>query len=127
MFQTSRAPESIARTGEAIKRSLSGRSLCSVRLFQSVVGRKSLLPPFHSPLVSIASASPEKGAGRYYASSPSSSHALFLRSAGLLHPQYRFIPLRSAGYAPLHSSRIMSVAPGFLAVAPSHSHRGWHR
>ena len=45
----------------AIQRSLSGRSLCSVRLFQSVVGRKSLVPPFHSPLVSIASASPEKG------------------------------------------------------------------
>jgi len=32
----------------AIRRSLFGRSLCSVRLFQSVAGRKIRLPPFHS-------------------------------------------------------------------------------
>ena len=38
-----------------------------------------------------------------------------LRSAGLLHPQYRFIPFRSAGYTPLHSSSIMSVAPYFFS------------
>ena len=62
--------------------------------------RKSLIPPFHSPLVSIASASPEKRAGRHYASSPSSSHAVFLRSAGLLHPQYGFIHF--SPQAPLH-------------------------
>ena len=38
-----------------------------------------------------------------------------LRSAGLLHPQYRFIPLHSASYVPLHSSRIMSVALYFFS------------
>jgi hypothetical protein len=38
-----------------------------------------------------------------------------LRSAGLLHPQYRFIPFHSAGCVPLHSSRIMSVALYFFS------------
>ena len=38
-----------------------------------------------------------------------------LRSARLLHPQYRFIPLHSAGYAPLHSSSMVSVAPYFFS------------
>ena len=40
-----------------------------------------------------------------------SPHVPYLRSLGLLHPQYRFIPLRSASYAPLHSSSIMYAAP----------------
>jgi hypothetical protein len=44
----------------------------------------------------------------------SSPHGRFLRSSGLLHPQYRFIPFRSVNYAPLHSSSIMSVAPYFF-------------
>jgi hypothetical protein len=38
-----------------------------------------------------------------------------LRSAGLLHPQYRFIPFHSASYVPLHSSRIMSVTLYFFS------------
>lgn len=54
---------------------------------------------------------PKKRAGSHYPSSPSSSHALFLRSSGLLQPQYRFIPFR---YAPLHSSRICVCRPLFF-------------
>ncbi len=33
-----------------------------------------------------------------------------LRSVGLMHPQYRFIPFRFVNYATLHSSSIMSAA-----------------
>lgn len=114
---------SISITGN---QSVSLRSFALFRSAVPVVPQKGGTP-FHSPLVSIASASPEKRAGRHYASSPSSSHALFLRSAGLLHPQYSFISLRSAGYTSLHSAVFVSVAPGFFAVAPSHSHRCWLR
>ena len=38
-----------------------------------------------------------------------------LRSAGLMHPQYRFIPFRSVNYATLHSSSIMSAALYFFS------------
>ncbi len=38
-----------------------------------------------------------------------------LRSWGLVHPQYRFIALHSASYAPLHSSRKVSAAPCFFS------------
>jgi hypothetical protein len=45
----------------------------------------------------------------------SSSHVHFLRSAGLLHPQYRFIPLHFARSVTLHSSSIISVALYFFS------------
>jgi hypothetical protein len=82
---------------QAIKRSHSGRSLCSVRLFQSVVGRKSLLPPFHSPLVSIASASPEKGQATTTLPRPH-LHTLssFVRRGYYIHNTASFFPLHSA-------------------------------
>ena len=54
----------------------------------------------------------------------SSSHTHFLRSSWLMHPQYSFIPLHSAGCVSLHSS-IMSAPLVNCAVAPSHSHQGW--
>ena len=38
-----------------------------------------------------------------------------LRSVGLMHPQYRFIPFHFASYVSLHSSRIMSAALGVLS------------
>ena len=100
------------QTAEAIKRSPSGRLLCSVRLFQSL--EKSSVPQFtrqHS------NCQPWKRAGSYYASSPSSSHGRFPRSSGLLHPKYRFIAFCFVNYAPLHSAVFASVAPCVLAVA----------
>ena len=45
----------------------------------------------------------------------SSSHVHFLRSAGLLQTQYRFISLHSAGYVSLHSSHIVSAALRFFS------------
>ena len=70
----------------------------------------------------------------------SSSHGLFLRSVGLMHPQYRFIPLQSFVRLTLHFiplkalsfphciPAVLCLPPSvFSAVAPSHSHRGWLR
>ena len=58
----------------------------------------------------------------------SSSHGLFLRSVGLMHPQYRFISfhsfvcfplhfitLQALSFIALHSSRIMSAALRFFS------------
>jgi hypothetical protein len=55
--------------------------------------------------------------GRAFLHSTDTSHVLFLHSVGRLHPQYRFIPLHSASYAPLYFSRIMPAALRFSAVA----------
>ena len=74
-------------------------SLQSFVLFRSAVpvGRRQ-----KKPLSSIPQSTrqhsvgqPRKRAGHHYASSPSSPHAHFLRSAGLLHPQYS--PAEKAG------------------------------
>jgi hypothetical protein len=51
----------------------------------------------------------------------SSSHVHFLRSSGLLHPQYSFIAFRSAT---LHSAVLCLSPLIFSAVALSLSHRG---
>ena len=48
----------------------------------------------------------------------SSSRIHSLRSAGLVHPQYRFIPLYPANSFPLHSSNIMSVVLYFFSGSP---------
>lgn len=98
------------------QRSLSRRFLCSARLFQSVVGRKSLLHPFHRHFTAQKKEQLRKKAALFFALfRSSSSHGRFLRSSGLLHPQFSFIPLRSASYAPLLSSSIMSAAPYFFS------------
>ena len=78
---------------------------CSSRL------KKASVPQFtrqHS------ASQPGKRAGSHYASSSSSSHTHFLRSSGLLRPQYRFITFRCAA---LHSAVCASTAPCVLAVA----------
>ncbi|WP_232226406.1 hypothetical protein, partial [Flavobacterium sp. ACAM 123] len=54
----------------------------------------------------------------------SSPHGHFLRSSGLLQPQYSFIPFR---YATLQSAVLCLSPLIFSAVAPSHSHRAWLR
>ena len=103
----------------AIKRSLSGRSLCSVRLFQSVVP-SSVPQTLHS---TKKYSSLKISSYIFSAVRSSSSHGLFLRSVGLMHPQYSFIPLQSfvrltlhcitlkaLSFLSLHSSRIMSAA-----------------
>lgn len=60
-----------------IKRSLFGRSFCSVRLFQSL--EKSSVP---QSTRQHSTCQPWKKAGRYYASSPSSPHTLYPSFAG---------------------------------------------
>ena len=69
-FKITRAPGELARTGEAIKRSFFGRLLCFARLFQSAR--------------QYSVSQPKKGLTAYYTSSPSSSHAHFLSSSGLV-------------------------------------------
>ena len=112
------------KTTRAIKRSLFGRSLCSVRLFQSVVP-----PSVPQTLHSTKKKQQLEKQQLFFLHCfvPHLHTFSTLRSAGLMHPQYRFIPLHFASYVPLHSSRIMSAALYFSAVALSHSHRGWLR
>jgi hypothetical protein len=92
-------------------KAVSLRSLPLFRWAVPVVPQKGGTP-FHSSLVSLAPASLEKKACSYYASSPSSSHTHFLRSSGLLRPQYRFITFRCAA---LHSAVFASTAPYFFS------------
>jgi hypothetical protein len=54
----------------------------------------------------------------------SSSHVHFLRSSGLLHPQYSFIAFCFVNYASLHSAVLCLSPLIFSAVALSPSHRG---
>ena len=89
---------------------------------------RSSLPPFHRYFTAQKKWGSQKiGNLIFSAARSSSSHVLFLRSVGRLHPQYRFIPLRFASYTPLYFSRIMPAALRFSAVALSHRHRGWLR
>ena len=96
----------LTHSKKTIKRSLSSRFLCSARLFQSLACSGSIPQSTAAP---CSSAAQKKGSFLLVALS-SSSHARFLRSVGLMHPQYSFIPFRSASYVTLHSSSIMSAA-----------------
>ena len=72
----------------------------------------------------------KKGSLIFSAVRSSSSHALSLRSVGLMHPQYSFITFRFPAEAgTLHCiPAVLCLPPSvFSAVAPSHSHRGWLR
>ena len=101
------------------------RELCSnrrsnqaVSLRQSTLFRwavpvapKAFGAPFLRPLANKKKSSKKNGSSFFCSLRSQSPHVPYLRSLGLLHPQYRFIPLRSASYAPLHSSSIMYAAP----------------
>jgi hypothetical protein len=96
-------------------------SLRSFALLRSAVpvGRRQKKPPPSIPQYTRlhSGCQPRKRADLHCASSSSFSHALFLPSEGLLHPQYS--PAEKAGKYPCMSPLV------FSAVAPSHSHRGW--
>jgi len=73
---------------------------------------QSFLLPFHRPLATKKKSSQEKWQLFFCCLRSQSPHGRFLRSSGLLHPQYRFITLRCAA---LHSSSIASAAPCFFS------------
>lgn len=84
---------------------------------------RSCLPPFHRHFTAQKIRQPKNRQPYFSAVRSSSSHSLFLRSVGLMHPQYRFIslqlfvrltlhfiPLKALSFLSLHSSRILSAA-----------------
>lgn len=82
---------------------------------------RSFLPPFHRHFTAQKNKAvqPKAGQPHFSAVRSSSSHVLFLRSVGLMHPQYR---------PAVKSGTVLCLPPSvFSAVAPSHSHRGWLR
>lgn len=103
-------------------------SLLSFPLLRSAVpvGRAFLRSTDHFTAQKIRQ--PKIGSLIFSAVRSSSSHGLFLRSIGLMHPQYSFIPLQSfvrltlhfitlkaLSFISLHSSRIMSAALSFFS------------
>ena len=96
-------------------------SLRSFPLFRSAVpvGRrqKSLLPPFHRHFTALKKKQQLENKQLFFLRCfvPHLHTFSTLRSAGLMHPQYRFIPFRSVNYATLHSSSIMSAALYFFS------------
>ena len=91
----------------AIKRSLSGSPLCSAGLFQSPRRLSGLRSTDHLP--PKKESSHKNGSSFFCCLRSQSPHVPCLRSLGLLHPQYRFIPLRYASYASLYSSSYQSI------------------
>jgi hypothetical protein len=104
-------------------------SLRSFPLFRSAVPvglpKAFGTPPFHRHSTAQKNKAVQPKAGQPYFSAvrSSSSHVHFLRSVGLMHPQYRFIslqsfvrltlhfiPLKALSFLSLHSSRIMFAA-----------------
>ena len=105
-------------------------SLRSFPLFRSAVpvGRAFLRSTDTSQHKKIRQSSQRRDNLIFSAVRSSSSHGLFLRSVGLMHPQYRFIslqsfvrltlhfiPLKALSLVSLHSSRIMSAALSFFS------------
>ena len=72
---------------------------------------QSCLLPFHRHFTAQKNRAALKKAALFFSAVRSSTSPFSsLRSSGLLHPQYRFIPFRSVNYATLHSSSIVSAA-----------------
>ena len=100
-------------------------SLRSFPLFRSAVP---VIPqkngtPFHRHFTAQKNKAAKNRQPYFSAVRSSSSHGLFLRSVGLMQPQYRFIslqsfvrltlhfiPLKALSFTSLHSSRILSAA-----------------
>jgi hypothetical protein len=105
-------------------------SLRSFSLFRCAapVGRRQKKPPSSIPQTlrsTIKKSSSEKEQLFFFALLRSQSpHVHFLRSSGLLHPQYSFISFCFVNYASLHSAVLCLSPLIFSAVALSHSHRG---
>ena len=89
--------------------------LCSVRLLQSSPKKRDSVP---QSTRQHSACHPLRRKAATNASSPSSSHALFLRSVGLMQPQYSFIPLQSFVRLTLHC--IPLIALSFIVLHSSH-------
>ena len=89
---------------------------------------RSYLPPFHRHFTAQKNKAAKNRQPYFCAVRSSSPHVLFLRSVGLMHPQYSFIPLQSfvrltlhfiplkaLSFLSLHSSRMMSAALSFFS------------
>jgi len=93
------------------------RAIC---YFNSIVRFPSVLPQsLHNTKKNKAV--PQKAGQSYFSAvRSSSSHALFLRSVGLMHPQYRFIPLHSFVCLSLHCIALPAALNHFTPFQQYH-------
>lgn len=86
---------------------------------------QSYLLPFHRYFTAQKNKAATNRQSYFSAACSSATHALFLRSVGLMHLHYRFISFYSAGYVPLHSSSIISADLYFFSGCSYNLQLAW--